>query len=191
MTTDNANLRFLELERQAIELLSELEKLREETKNYSTAAISMDNAMSQLSSVTENLKELSMRFIEVIKTLHDMETPELLSKLQSLQEEIKVLKNEVQTRQVQSSLETKAHSREMQETMNKFKQEVQIWQVQSSSENQTRSQEIQETICNLIREVQNWQKQSAAQLNTIVDYERRGFISKLFGARPHSREKVL
>lgn len=107
MSTDNSVAKFLELERQATELLGELEKLREETNHYSTAAAGMDNAMNQLASVSDNLKELSGRLREVIETLRSIGTPELLAKSQATKESVDSLKKEVQSWQQQSAVQFK------------------------------------------------------------------------------------
>jgi len=108
MTTDNPVARFLGLERQATELLGELEKLREETDHYSTAAAGMDNAMSQLASVSNNLKELSARLKEMIESLRSIGTPELLAKSQATQEAVDSLRKEVKSWQQQSATQFKA-----------------------------------------------------------------------------------
>ena len=107
MTTDDPVGKFLDLEQRTTAFLEELEKLREETRHYSKAADGLDSALTQFSNVSERFGDLSNGLREVVETLKEIGTPELLKSSQALQEEVQHLREEVQSFHDESTTQLK------------------------------------------------------------------------------------
>lgn len=97
MTLEDPISRFLDLEKQTTSVLEELEKLQQETRHYSAAGEGLDNAVNQFTAVSEKLIGLTQGLHEMIETLKNIGTPELLANSQKVHEKVKILTSEVQT----------------------------------------------------------------------------------------------
>jgi len=138
LTTENPASKFLNLERQAELVLEELEKLRDETSNYSTAATGLENAINHISTVSDHLNELSGKIKDVIEILRNIGTPELLANSQAVQYEVQRLKTEVKGLHEESN--------------NVLTSNVDV---------------LRKEIKGLVGEVQSLKEQSSAQLNEL------------------------
>ena len=90
--------RFLDLEQQATDLTLELERLREETMNYSKTAKGLDDAISQLEPTTAALLELVGKSRDIIETLGSIGTVELLASTREVKNELDEFQQEVSVR---------------------------------------------------------------------------------------------
>ena len=90
--------RFLDLEQQATDLTLELERLREETMNYSKTAKGLDDAISQLEPTTAALLELVGKSREIIETLGSIGTAELLASTREVKNELDEFRKEASKR---------------------------------------------------------------------------------------------
>lgn len=97
MTTNDPINKFLDLEKQTTSVLEELENLQRETRHYSAAGEVLDKAMSQFTVVSEKLVDLTTGIQEVVETLKNIGTPEILANSQKVHEEVKYLASEVKT----------------------------------------------------------------------------------------------
>ena len=95
---DDARTRFLDLEQQATDLTLELERLREETLNYSMKAKGLDDAISQLEPTTAALLELVGKSRDIIETLGSIGTAELLARTREVKNELDEFQQEVSVR---------------------------------------------------------------------------------------------
>ena len=95
---DDARTRFLDLEQQATDLTMELERLREETLNYSNATKGLDEATTRLETTTAALLELIGKSQEIIETLGRIGTPELLASNLEVKNELNELRKEASKR---------------------------------------------------------------------------------------------
>ena len=155
MTTENPASKFLNLERQAELVLEELEKLRGETSNYSTAATGLETAINHISTVSDHLNELNGKIMDVIETLRNIGTPELLANSKAVQDEVRRLKTEIK------GLHEESNS------------------VLTSNVDVLRKE-----IKGLVGEVQSLKEQSSAQFKDIADYQNKGILKRLFGGIP-------
>ena len=96
MKTDDPVSIFLDLEQRTTEFLEELGKLREETSHYSKAASGLDSALTHFTAVSERLTDLSQELREVVKTLREIGTAEILESMWLLQKEVKDLREDFQ-----------------------------------------------------------------------------------------------
>ena len=107
--------RFLDLEQQATDLTLELERLREETMNYSNLTLELerlreetmnysktakglDDAISQLEPTTAALLELVGKSRDIIETLGSIGTAELLASTREVKNELDEFQQEVTVR---------------------------------------------------------------------------------------------
>ena len=107
--------RFLDLEQQATDLILELERLREETMNYSNLTLELerlreetmnysktakglDDAISQLEPTTAALLELVGKSRDIIETLGSIGTVELLASTREVKNERDEFQQEVSVR---------------------------------------------------------------------------------------------
>jgi hypothetical protein len=107
--------RFLDLEQQATDLTLELERLREETMNYSNLTLELerlreetmnysktakglDDAISQLEPTTAALLELVGKSRDIIETLGSIGTAELLARTREVKNELDEFQQEVSVR---------------------------------------------------------------------------------------------
>ena len=94
MTLEDPISRFLDLEKQTASVLEELEKLQQETRHYSAAGEGLDNAVNQFTAVSQRLIGLTQGLHEMIETLKNIGTPELLANTQKVYEEVKTSREE-------------------------------------------------------------------------------------------------
>ena len=197
MTTENPASKFLNLERQAELVLEELEKLRGETSNYSTAATGLETAINHISTVSDHLNELSGKIVDVIETLGNIGTAELLANSKAVQDEVKRLKTETQSlhEELGSILkvnvdvlrnEIKGMAGEIQslrEQSSAHLTKIQFLHEESNSVLKSNVDALRNEIKCLVGEVQSSREQSSAQFKDIADYQRKSIFSRLFGGK--------
>ncbi len=96
MASENPLNRFLDLEEQTNSVLEELKLLRQETNHYSSAGEVLDSAARDFTILSERLIGLTQKINEMIETLRNIGTPELLANIQKAREEVKLLFDKVQ-----------------------------------------------------------------------------------------------
>ena len=198
MTTENSASKFLNLERQAELVLEELEKLRGETSNYSTAATGLETAIKHISTVSDHLNELNGKIMDVIETLRNIGTPELLANSKAVQDEVKRLKTETQSLHEELSSVLKVNvdilrneikgllseTQSLREQSSVQLTKIQLLHEESNSILKSNVDALRDEIKGLVGEMQSLREQSSAQLKDIADYQRKGIFARLFGGKP-------
>ena len=112
--------RFLDLEQQATDLTLELERLREETMNYSKTAKGLDDAISQLEPTTAALLELVGKSREIIEAIGSIGTAQLLASTSDVKNDLDRFRQEMSV----STPQLLASTREVKDELDGFRQEV-------------------------------------------------------------------
>ena len=77
--------RFLEAEMQAVDLVTQLEKLKQETSHYNTAAGSLSEARESIVSLIQEQSQLALGITEVVDTLGEIGTAKIIEEINSNQ----------------------------------------------------------------------------------------------------------
>jgi len=112
--------RFLDLEQQATDLTLELERLREETLNYSKAAKGLDAAITELGPTAAALLELVGKSREIIEAIGSIGTAQLLASTSDVKNDLDRFRQEMSV----STPQLLASTREVKDELDGFRQEV-------------------------------------------------------------------
>ena len=86
MATDERVQQFLQAEEEASRLVEELTRLKQEIQHYSAASHSLDEAGARIGSLVDEVSKATTGVGDVIKTLREIGTPELLDRLSAIEE---------------------------------------------------------------------------------------------------------
>jgi hypothetical protein len=90
MTTNERVQQFLQAEEEASRLVEELARLKEEIQHYSDASHGLDEAVGHVGSLIGEVTKATGAVGNVIKTLREIGTPELLDRLDTLEELVEI-----------------------------------------------------------------------------------------------------
>lgn len=104
------NERFLDLDDQALELVNTLEALKAETESYAAASQRLGDALDGVVGVSAHVSQLITAIDDVVKSLREIGTPQLLNEQRSLaramteyRDELKHFTSSIDTRSTQLS----------------------------------------------------------------------------------------